>query len=76
MVNSSSQFAAISGGRKMRSKPKTKAGKQAKMADVMHEYKAGTLRSGSKSGPKVKNRKQAIAIGMNEAGMGRKKRKT
>jgi hypothetical protein len=29
--------------------------------------KRGKLRSGSKSGPKVKSRKQAIAIGLSEA---------
>jgi hypothetical protein len=34
--------------------------------DVMHKYKHGQLRSGSKSGPKVKSRKQAIAIMMSE----------
>jgi len=33
---------------------------------VMHERKAGTLRSG-KSGKKVTSRKQAIAIGLSEA---------
>jgi hypothetical protein len=33
---------------------------------AMHERKRGTLRSGS-SGKKVKSRKQAIAIGLNEA---------
>lgn len=38
-----------------------------KVGKVMHEYKAGKLRSGSKTGPKVKSRKQAIAIGMSEA---------
>jgi hypothetical protein len=38
-----------------------------KVGKVMHEYKHGTLHSGSKSGPKVKSRKQAIAIGMSEA---------
>jgi hypothetical protein len=32
----------------------------------MHEYKAGRLHSGSKHGPKVKNRKQAIAIMLSE----------
>jgi hypothetical protein len=37
-----------------------------KVAKVMHERKAGTLRSGS-SGKKVKSRKQAIAIGLSEA---------
>jgi hypothetical protein len=34
---------------------------------AMHEFKRGKLRSGSKSGPRVKNRKQAIAIGLSEA---------
>jgi len=32
----------------------------------MHKFKHGELRSGSKSGPQVKNRKQAIAIMMSE----------
>lgn len=32
----------------------------------MHKFKHGELHSGSKSGPKVKNRKQAIAIMMSE----------
>jgi hypothetical protein len=35
---------------------------QKKMGTVMHEFKAGTLKSSS--GNKVTNRKQAIAIGM------------
>lgn len=43
------------------------AGK-AKMAKVMTEFKGGKLRSGSKTGPKVKSRKQAIAIGLKSAG--------
>lgn len=33
---------------------------------TMEEFKKGTLHSGSKSGPVVTNRKQAIAIGMSE----------
>lgn len=33
---------------------------------TMEEFKAGTLHSGSKKGPKVTNRKQAIAIGLSE----------
>lgn len=41
--------------------------KAAKMKKVMHEFKAGTLKSGSSSGPVVKKRKQAIAIGLNQA---------
>ena len=39
---------------------------QKKVKKVMHERKAGTLRSG-KSGKKVTSRKQAIAIGLSEA---------
>lgn len=34
--------------------------------EVMHKYKEGELHSGSKSGPKVGNRKQAIAIMLSE----------
>lgn len=45
---------------------KKKAAK--KVAKVMHEWKAGTLHSGSKKGPVVRNRKQAIAIALSEAG--------
>ena len=37
-----------------------------KMHKVMREFKHGTLLSGSKRGPKVKSRKQTIAIGMSE----------
>ena len=33
---------------------------------VMSEYKHGELHSGSSKGPKVKNRKQAIAIALSE----------
>jgi hypothetical protein len=39
---------------------------QSKVAKVMRERKAGTLRSG-RSGKKVTSRKQAIAIGLSEA---------
>jgi len=38
-----------------------------KMNKVMGEYKSGELHSGSKKGPVVKSRKQAIAIGLSEA---------
>lgn len=44
-----------------------------KVGKVMHEFKEGELHSGSKKGPKVTSRKQAIAIAMSEAGMSRKK---
>jgi hypothetical protein len=53
--------------------PRTKAGKQSKVQTVMGEYKAGTLHSGSKTGPKVTNPKQAIAIALNQAGLSKKK---
>lgn len=59
----------------MAMKPKTKAGKAAKVGKVMHEYKTGMLHSGSKSGPAVKSRKQAIAIALSEAGMSKGKKK-
>jgi hypothetical protein len=39
---------------------------QAKVKKVMDEYKEGALKSG-KSGKKVTNRKQAVAIGLSEA---------
>jgi hypothetical protein len=44
---------------------------QAKVGVVMHEYKHGTLHSGS--GGIVKSRPQAIAIAMHEAGLSKKK---
>ena len=59
----------------MATKPKTKAGKMAKVGKVMKEYKAGELHSGSKTGPAVTNKKQAVAIAMSEAGMTKKKPK-
>lgn len=34
--------------------------------EVMSKYKSGQLHSGSKSGPVVRNRKQAIAIMLSE----------
>lgn len=40
---------------------------KAVMHTEMGEFKRGTLHSGSKTGPKVTNRKQAIAIGLSEA---------
>lgn len=42
----------------------------AKVAKVMREFKSGSLKSSS--GQKVTNPKQAIAIGLSEAGMARK----
>lgn len=65
MIGTSATYAATTGGRKMKSKPKRK------IQQTMHEFKEGTLHSGSKTGPKVTKRKQAVAVALNQA---RKKR--
>ena len=49
--------------------------KEKKISKVMREYKKGKLNIG-KSKKKVKNRKQAIAIALNEAGVKQKRRRT
>jgi hypothetical protein len=43
---------------------------QEKVGEVMHEFKQGELKSSS--GQKVRNPKQAVAIGLSEAGASRK----
>jgi hypothetical protein len=45
---------------------KASRGKE-KLKKVLGEYKRGDLHSGSKSGPVVTSRDQALAIGINEA---------
>jgi hypothetical protein len=40
---------------------------RAKVRQTMHEFKHGKLRSGSKKGPRVTDRRQAIAIALNSA---------
>ncbi len=49
--------------------------KEDKIEKVMHEFKEGTLKSGSKKGPKVQSRKQAIAIALSEAKKSKRKKK-
>jgi Family of unknown function (DUF6496) len=55
------------GGIRVAAKKKTAAKQkgQAKVGKVMHEFKRGQLKSGGRA--KVKNPKQAIAIGLSEA---------
>jgi len=50
------------------------AKKKNKVAATMKEFKEGKLHSGSKSGPKVKSKKQAIAIGLNQERKAKKKK--
>ena len=54
---------------------KTTDKKQRKASKVMREFKKGKLNIG-KSNKKVKNRKQAVAIALNEAGIKQKRRRT
>lgn len=46
------------------------------MLATMKEFKKGQLHSGSKKGPVVKSRKQAIAIGLSEQRTGKKTKST
>lgn len=55
----------------MKAAKKTKSDK--KISKVMNEFKTGKLHSGSKKGPEVKSKKQAIAIALSEAKKTKKK---
>ena len=43
---------------------------------AMHKFKAGELHSGSKKGPIVTSKKQAIAIALSEAGKSKTPKKS
>jgi uncharacterized ubiquitin-like protein YukD len=63
---------------KFMKKPTTKAGKAAKVAKTMREYKAGKLKAGidpkgPKKAPLAKSRAQAVAIALRSAGVKKKK---
>jgi hypothetical protein len=48
---------------------------QGKIEKVMHEFKEGKLKSGKDGvGGKVKNRDQAVAIALSEAGLSEKRK--
>lgn len=49
--------------------------REKKISIVMEEFKDKKLRSGSKKGPVVKNKRQAIAIALSEAGASKRKTK-
>ena len=51
-----------------------KKAKKARVEEEMHKFKTGSLHSGSKKGPVVKDKAQAVAISLNEAGLSRKKK--
>lgn len=57
---------------KMGSGGKLTSAQKAKIEKVMHEFKEGELHSGSKTGPVVKKRDQAIAIALAEANASKK----
>ena len=52
-----------------------KKAKQKRVEDELHKFMEGMLHSGSKKGPKVTDRKQAIAIAPSEAGFSKKNKK-
>lgn len=53
--------------KRLTAKRKTSPAAQEKVKKVMKEFKENKLHTGSKKGPKVKSRKQAIAIALSQA---------
>lgn len=51
----------------------SKKSKRLRVKEEMKKFSEGELHSGSKKGPVVRNRKQAIAIALSESGQSRKK---
>lgn len=56
-------------------KSSPKKAKKKRMKDEMHKFEEGKLHSGSKKGPVVTDKLQAIAISLNEAGLSKKKKR-
>lgn len=54
------------------SRSASKKAKSERMHEEMSKFKRGELHSGSKKGPTVESREQAVAIGMNVSGQSRK----
>ena len=54
---------------------KKKSKMQKKVGTVMREFSQGKLHGGSKKGPKVTSRKQAVAIAMSEGRKASRKKK-
>ena len=52
---------------------RTTSGRKRKVRKVMGEYERGNLKS--RSGRRVKSRRQAVAIAMSESGQSRRRRK-
>ena len=53
---------------------KGKEVRKKKVAKVLGEFKEGKLHAGSKKGPLVKSKDQALAISLSEAGLSKKKK--